>query len=211
MKRFLLLVLFIIPALMYAQESTLLSGEVDHGGFGGPVVKMTRINGADALLVGARGGWIINHTFVIGLGGYGLVTDIVPKTPGLFGTDRLLLGYGGLELEFIMASDEVVHVTFPVLIGAGAVGYRSAIFDDDWGLNLHLSFDQRYDTFFVIEPAVNVELNVASFFRIAAGVSYRHVTGVNAPVDAFGTPRPLTTNADLRGVSGMLVFKFGSF
>jgi hypothetical protein len=209
MKSQLLLLLFVFPVLVFAQEETLLSGEIHHGGFGGPVVKMTRINGEDALLVGGRGGWIINHAFVIGAGGYGLVSDVRPKTPGFLNEDLLMLGYGGLELEFIAASDKLVHLSFPVLIGAGAVGYRYGHFGND--MNLDFNFDRKFDTFFVIEPGANVELNVVSFFRITAGVSYRYVTGVSAPTDPLGVLRPLTSNNELRGVSWNLGLKFGSF
>jgi hypothetical protein len=36
--------------------------------------KFTSILASPALLVGAQGGWIINHRFILGLGGYGLAT-----------------------------------------------------------------------------------------------------------------------------------------
>ncbi|NIN69246.1 MAG: hypothetical protein GTO63_32105, partial [Anaerolineae bacterium] len=58
-----------------AQEpETLIEGDVRHGGFGGPVVKFTEVNNEFGVLVGGRGGWIINDSFVLGAGGYGLVT-----------------------------------------------------------------------------------------------------------------------------------------
>ena len=209
MKTRLLFLFMLFPILALAQEETLLSGEVSHGGFGGPVVKFTRINGQDAVLVGGRGGWVINHTFVIGGGGYGLVSDVRPTVPGFFNQDKLMLGYGGLELEFILQSDRVVHLAVPVLIGAGAVGYRTGYWGDDFDLNLGI--DNRFDTFFIIEPGVDLELNVASFFRINAGISYRHVAGVGVPTDITGTQRPLTSNSELRGVSWMIGLKFGSF
>lgn len=209
-SRILFFIIF-MPTLVLAQEETLLSGEVDHGGFGGPVVKVTRINGQDAVLVGGRGGWIINHSFVIGGGGYGLVTDVRPSVPGMLGQDKLMLGYGGLELEFILQSDRVVHLTVPILIGAGAVGYRTGYWDDDLNFNFTPGFDNRFDTFFIVEPGIDLELNVVSFFRINAGISYRHVAGVGVPTDITGAPRPLTSNSDLRGVSWKIGFKFGSF
>ena len=72
----------ILSFQLFAQEETLLgSSEVTHGGFGGPVIKYTQIKGEPAVLVGGRGGWIINHTFIIGGGGYGLVNDIKANNP----------------------------------------------------------------------------------------------------------------------------------
>ena len=48
------------------------------GGFGGPVLKITRINDVFGLMVGGRGGWIYKHTYAIGGGLYGLLRDISP-------------------------------------------------------------------------------------------------------------------------------------
>lgn len=58
---FLLLSFIAIPAL--AQEETLVAGELESGGFGGSVIKVGSFNGKTGILVGGRGGWIINHTF----------------------------------------------------------------------------------------------------------------------------------------------------
>jgi hypothetical protein len=63
---FLLVIVFTLPVL--AQEATLINGEIESGGFGGPVLKVTSINGENAVLVGGRGGWIINHSFVLAAG-----------------------------------------------------------------------------------------------------------------------------------------------
>jgi hypothetical protein len=88
---------------LFAQEETLLgSGEVTHGGFGGPVFKYAQIKGEPAILVGGRGGWILNHTFIIGGGGYGLANDIKANNPLIIAPGitkpYLNFGYGGLEL-----------------------------------------------------------------------------------------------------------------
>lgn len=70
-------ILLVLPLSVLSQEKTLLEGEVSHGGFGGPAVKFTSVNGDFGIMVGGRGGWIIDHTFVIGGGGYGLLNDII--------------------------------------------------------------------------------------------------------------------------------------
>jgi hypothetical protein len=55
---------------------------------------------------------------------------------------------------------------------------------------------------FVLEPSLGLELSVAPALRLAAGVSYRHVTDVElAGVRA----------ADLRAVSGQVVVRVGKF
>src|SRR3989339_1042733 len=65
----------------FAQERTLLGdGEITSGGFGGPEIKLSTLYDKSALMIGGKGGWIINHKFSIGGGGYGQVLDIsAPK------------------------------------------------------------------------------------------------------------------------------------
>lgn len=184
--------LFTLPA--FAQdEETLISGEIKSGGFGGPVLKVTSINGESAFLVGGRGGWIVNHSFIIGGGGYGLVTNVNAKTPSIFGERYLNFGYGGLELEYVPASNDLIHASFMTLIGGGGIGYRDA------------DFNVRHnstDAFFVLEPAANMTLNVTRYFRISAGFSYRYISGVETSA---------STSKDLSGPSGILTFRFGEF
>ena len=191
--------------LLFAQEETLVgNGEVTHGGFGAPVIKYTQIKGEPGLLVGGRGGWIINHTFVIGGGGYGLVNDIEANNYLFFdpwgSKPYLNFGYGGLELEYIVQSNNLIHFSIYTLIGAGGISYRNSLWDhneDGWE-----NWESPSDAFFVFEPEVNAELNVISFFRIDAGVSYRFISGLN-----FDDLK----NSDLAGPSAVLTFKFGKF
>jgi hypothetical protein len=53
-----------------------------------------------------------------------------------------------------------------------------------------------------LEPALNAEVNITSFFRINAGASYRYISGLN-----YNNLK----NEDFSGFSGALTLKFGSF
>ncbi len=178
---------------IFGQAETLVSGELENGGFGGPVVKFTEIDGKFGLLVGGRGGWIMNHTFVLGFGGYGLVnqldSDFILNGEML----PLMMGYGGFEMEYIFSPDNLVHFSIYLLLGGGGLTYKEL---HDWN-SLKVT-----DNFWIAEPAVNVELNISSFFRISAGVGYRLVSDVN-----LGD----LTNSDIGGIGGVLTFKFGKF
>jgi hypothetical protein len=197
MKKILLLTLILaFPILAVAQEETLISGDIESGGFGGPVLKITSLNGEGAVMFGGRGGWIINHSFVIGGGGYGVVNNINAKRLPTDTVQRFLeMGYGGLELEYIASSDDLIHLSIGLLIGGGGAGYKD---ENDDMFNSH----RKMDSFFVLEPSVHANLNVTHFFRIAAGVSYRYVNGLKSSI---------STNADLSGPSAVLTFKFGKF
>lgn len=196
-----LVITIISAAYIYAQEETLIgNGEVANGGFGGPVVKYTQIKGEPAVLVGGRGGWIINHSFVIGGGGYGLVNSIEADNETIasaFGSKPYInFGYGGFEMEYIINSDKIIHFSVAALIGGGGVSYRNDLWND------HEDWDSPHDAFFVFEPSANIELNIISFFRINAGVSYRFISGAN--LDDL-------QNSDLAGPAASLTLKFGSF
>jgi len=197
-------VLFSILLAMQAsaQEQTLISGQIESGGFGGPEISFSQIDGHFGILVGGYGGWYINHTFMIGGGGYGLVNDITaPLAARTFynaGNDlRINFGYGGLVLEYVGLSDNLVHYSISTLIGAGGVGYGYRNnYSNNWNDNSPTS------AVFVLEPKIGVELNVTPFFRIGGGGSYRLVRGSNL----VGIE-----DSDLSDGSLYLAFKFGKF
>ncbi len=185
MKKIMMLTFFItliIPLSLFAEEKTLLSKGLESGGYGGPVIKIKSVAGDAGVLAGGRGGWIINHTFVIGGGRYRLRSDL--KVDG----NDLNLRYGGLEFEYIGLSDEVLHFTVHTGLGRGWVSYENT------------DFSHR---FFYIEPTVNGEINIVGWFRINAGVGYLWVDGIQ--------DMPGLSTGDIRGLTGTLVFKFGWF
>ena len=200
MKKHILIILVILTSTALAQEQILFSGITSHGGFGGPVLKLSQFDDDLGLLVGGRGGWIIGHAITIGGGGYGLTNDIPILYDNTDTTQYLDFGYGGFELGLILASNRLIHFSINSLIGGGAIGYRNSIFDkpDNWDHD----WDNHNDQVFVIEPGINLIANLTRWLRMGIGLSYRHVTGVDlAAVD----------NKFLSGPSGVLSFKFGSF
>ncbi len=188
------IVVFVMP--VFAQEQTLISGDFESGGFGGPGIKFTQMNGELGILVGGRGGWIINHTIVLGGGGYGLVNEIVSKEILPDTTLNLDMGYGGFEIGYIHTSDKLLHYAIQILIGAGEVSHTDG--KRYYGLN----YNEGSDTFFIIEPSIDFVLNVTPNFRLAAGASYRYISGVSLSE---------ITNSDLSGPSAQITLKFGSF
>lgn len=191
---FILLLLFTLP--LTAQEvETLIQRPIESGGFGGVKVQVTSINKQDAVLVGGVGGWILDHTFTIGGGGYGLVTNVPAKVPDVVrGYKNMSLGYGGVYFEYVESSHKLLHLTFGLLIGAGGIGYRNENSDVE---------DISKDSFFVLEPNVQMNLNVTHFFRISTGFNYRFVRGVEEYT--------ITSNNDLSTLGVVIVFRFGKF
>jgi hypothetical protein len=181
----LLALLVLLPSALSAQQRTLLDQPLRSGGFGAPVVKFGDVAGLFGVFAGGRGGWIINDSFVVGGGGYGLTNQ------WHLSFDALEMGYGGLDLEYVNRPNSLVHISLGVLIGGGGATYYPG--------NSVAGF---YSGFFVAEPAVNIMLNVTPIFRIGVGATYRAVESLNLPD---------LTSRDLSGYTAQLQFKFGKF
>ncbi len=193
-KTAIILVTCVMVTPVLAQQETLISGQLEHGGYAGPVVKFTTINNDWEVMVGGRGGWIINHSFVLGGGGYGLVTDVEAEHIDQRGDVVLELGYGGGMLEYVGYPNELIHYSVSLLIGGGGVNYVREI------TNTRLYTDA--DAFFVLEPEVNFMVNITTHFRAGVGAGYRLISGV----DLAGL-----SDSDIGGLSINMVFKFGDY
>ncbi len=206
-----LITLISIPAFSQENQPETLFGteDVRIGGYGGPEVKFTGINNEFGLLVGGRGGLLVNSVFTVGIAGYGLVTShpvpdykIIPYRSN-DSSAYLRMGYGGLHLGFIIEPNKVVHITAGVLIGAGGAAYTSAYWkgwDDNNYENTHHTYESS--AFFIAEPQIGAELNLLKFMRMELSASYRYVSLLDLSK---------TQNKDLSGFSGNIMFKFGKF
>ncbi len=195
--------LLFLPSLpAHAQRTETLLGRrgvTDVGGFGGPVVKFSRLAGTDAVFSGGRGGLIVNRRLVLGGGGYGSLSENI-RTDYTFddgSRPSLRLGYGGLELEYIMRPTRVVHGSIGLLIGGGVARYETKTESAN-----AVATQTLESTLFVAEPALNLEVNVTSWFRTGVGAGYRYV---------HGSDLPLAGDSQLSAAVGTLFFRFGSF
>jgi hypothetical protein len=173
------------------KDETLISGKIEYGGFGSPVLKSSQIGDDFSFLVGGRGGWILNHKFSIGGGGYGMVNRIVAHD--IQGSPVVQFGYGGIIFEYVLNPRKLIHFSAATLLGAGGVGY----FWEQWH-----GYDVESVGFFVAEPEINIMLNVTEYFRIGLGGSYRYIKGANIQGLSDG---------DLSSYAVNLTFKMGVF
>jgi hypothetical protein len=105
-----------------------------------------------------------------------------------------------LFVEPILAHRSAVHVTLPVIIGAGGCGYQvygglPRDFDP-------YNYSDDAQAFFVIEPGVELELNLIPLVRLGVGASYRYTSDITLP----GTPSDA-----LRGINAGITIKVGKF
>lgn len=172
------------------------------GGYGSISIKYAEIDNRDAFVFGARAGLIMGHMMTLGLGGAGFFND-VQYDPVSERDLSLAGGYGGFFFEPILMPRYPVHVSFPVLVGAGGVAVVSVDDDDNW--NDHYK-SEASDAYLVIEPGIEIELNVTKFFRFCFGGYYRYTSAVVIEDREFNIPTDI-----LRGFSAGVTFKFGKF
>ncbi len=172
---------------------------VSHGGYGAITIGYSLIDNMDAIMIGGRGAWIIGHWFAIGFGGLGFFNDL-HYNPDLAQNVNLTGGYGGLILEPIILPRIPIHISTPVLFGVGGLAYMSSYGSAGWEDPNFLTEDAT--SFVIIEPGVDVELNIVKFFRLALGVSYKYTSEINL----YDTPPDV-----LNGLTYNISLKFGKF
>jgi hypothetical protein len=145
------------------EPQTIVGGRPDaqpivSGWFVAPTFGTTGWGGSLAYSPGLRGGVYLNRRFAIGLAVNGIGDGQTH-----FGTDgnRNFGSYGGLLLQYVVQSNRVVHVSFESTIGDG----RWCVTADS-----NACVGKR---FLVVEPAANLEVNVARHVRFTTGIGYR--------------------------------------
>jgi hypothetical protein len=203
---FVLVLVLCISTSLFSQEKkegyeikTLLGKNISHGGYFGLSLGYSQVNNHDAVVGGAKLGWIINHSFVIGIAGNGFANN-VSYSSAENGHDYYLTGgYGGLFFEPIIGSRLPIHISFPITIGAGDAQLNQSYYNgaDPWE-----TYTTNEEGFVLVEPGVALELNMLKCFRIAAGVSYRYTSDVR--FDNFSP-------SALNGLTSTVTLKFGRF
>ncbi|WP_340113383.1 hypothetical protein [Maribellus mangrovi] len=210
------IVLVLIMAAFYAgaqddytndEVETIFTKRKSNGGYGAFSLGYSQIAGRDALISGARGAFIFDHSFAIGLGGYGFVNNLDYSSYSHDNPeDRFMLagGYGGLFIESIIAGTKPVHVSFPILVGMGGIALvENTGWGWEWDIDpYHTGHEYDHDLFFVVEPAVELEFNLTRFFRAAAYASYRFTS----EIELYETDDDV-----LNGFNFGMTFKFGKF
>jgi hypothetical protein len=182
-------------------EFKTLFGNHRSGGFYGSFnIGYSVIDNKDAVQMGGRFAWVANHSLAIGLGGTGFVNELHYGSSGNYNM-FLTGGYGGLYIEPILLPNYPVHLSFPVLLGAGGISYILA------DHNYQNNYVEDVAAFVIAEPSAELEFNVTRFFRLAFGAGYRFPS----PFDV-GVQGSATANAEsLKGWTYNVSFKFGKF
>jgi hypothetical protein len=172
------------------------------GGYGAISMRYTELEDKDAFVFGARGAIVMGHMMSLGLAGAGFFNDVHYNAASNQDVS-LAGGYGGFFFEPVIMPRFPVHVSFPVMIGAGGLAVVSQEDKDNWNDNYK---SEASDAFMIIEPGVELELNVTRFFRFSVGAYYRYTSDVDIENPEYSVPTDI-----LKGFSGGVTFKFGKF
>jgi hypothetical protein len=174
--------------------------KIVHGGYGAFSFGYSEIENLNSVTIGGRGAWIIGHWFALGFAGSGFISDVTYNYA--LGQDvNISGGYGGILLEPIILPWFPVHISVPVLLGAGGIAYITSY-----------GYDEEYEpptwiedatSFLIMEPGAELEFNFIKYFRLSLGVTYRMTTDINL--------NEYTSSYPLNGWTGMVTLKFGKF
>lgn len=182
-----LLVLVFMSALAsYGQEETDEYLEfndrnnVVHGVYVGINMGLGEIEGENAYIGGLKIAYVANQQFEVGFASNFLYSEQDIYNNSLSRYEDLIAVYGGLHLEPIFFSKSRVNLSFPLLLGAGAVGYIDNKFKDDESYGDDITEDD-FDAVFVAEPGVNALFNISRYLQLEAGIQYRFSSRIDLP------------------------------
>ena len=175
-----------IPAIGQDQNSskTLFNHDLSVSEIWVPEIKVNSMQGEIGTLLGFYGGALINRTFLVGIaGGVNL------------GHPRINYGYFGGIGQIIINPENMVHMSCQLLLAYGTTkdyeNPKNGLFDNFWNIS--------GAKFFMVEPGVNLELNLSSRMTLAAGISYRSISGLNPNDENISITH--VTNDDLGGMN----------
>lgn len=194
MKNAIVICFLLAATAVFAQKDETMFSDVRRiGGWGAPIFEYSNLN-EDVNVVSGGGGALVLNDFY--LGGYGMGTTSLNNDATLT-NETLKFKHGGFWIGYTPIQHKVVHPYASVKLGWGKANYR--LYD---GFTNEQLGSQR-SNLFVTTPEAGLEVNVFSFFRIAATASYRWVNGFD-PVGGF-------KEDDLSSFGATLTLRFGGF
>jgi hypothetical protein len=172
------------------------NGKTQIGYFINPFCQFGNFAGANAVIPGIGAGVILNDKYSLNILYKLTVTENTPS-----GEANQLYLHGqwfGLKAEYSLKPEGVVHLNFPIEIGAGEIelDLKDAYENDQ----IIVPTDEGW--FAYLEPGVALEINLQKFIKLNFSAGYRFVSNV--------TFRNISEN-DLKGFTFTTGLKIGLF
>ena len=117
---------------------------------------------------GTHAAGIFNDHFILGFYRIDLENNILINNDSYIGSE-LYFDHKGLWLGYIFMPKRIIHLNTNAQIGKGSLEIYDKI-SDHW---------IRDDVIFVLTPSLEVEFNIAKFFRVGIGANYRFTLDVD--------------------------------
>jgi hypothetical protein len=92
-----------------------------------------------------------------------------------FGHPRVNYGYFGMIAQYILTPNKLLHFSGQTIIAYGTTKdyeqEKSSLFDNFWNIS--------GTSYYLIEPGINMEINLKESMRFVTGLSYRFVTSLD--------------------------------
>jgi hypothetical protein len=155
-----------------------------------PEIKLNSIQGKIGTLIGGYTGTLINRTVLFGFAG-----GVNLSHP------EVNYGYIGVIGQYIYNPNKLVHLNGQLVLAYGSTKdyeqQKSGIFDNFWNISgTH---------YFMMEPGINLEINLRNNLALCTGMSYRYVTGMNE--NSISLLRTHVTNKEMGGMNFNIGFK----
>lgn len=165
--------------------------------YGSSYTGYTKIGDQAGIQLGGSLVWLKNRRWGFGLAGFAIQSAAV-RDDQLNGDYRIGGGYGGVLVEYTLNPTHKFHVSFPVMVGGGAIAYKQ----QDTGLgNPALPIFEDTQLIFVSEIGVIAEMNVIKYLRVGLGLHYRSASDASLAYEGQST--------EILGVSGLTGLNFG--
>jgi hypothetical protein len=228
MKKSIVLALFAVlcaSTSLFAQQDTMhtlikISKPKYIGFYVSPEYQYGQTGGAFNSFAGSSAMFIVNKKLALGVTA---ATNIQENfSPSSVSPLLLRSTFGGAKIEYTPRPNAAVHLTFPLVIGMGVAQADSATYvgsvknGNNGGGKDHNGKDnfpggQNGNNergisadYFVVQPGVQLEANLARFVKLYAGVNYR----VGFGTETIASPLSKTT---MTGVSANVGLKVGLF
>jgi hypothetical protein len=180
--------LALITESLFCQDSepvqTLFNKDTKLGYQWSPALKFNSIQGDIGSLIEINGGLLLNNSTMIGLAG------------GVnFGHPRVNYGFFGMIAQYIFSPNKLFHLSGQTVFAYGTTKdyeqEKSSLFDNFWNIS--------GTSYYLIEPGINLEINLKENMRFVTGLSYRFVTGLDEDNQYVSLTH--VTNKDMSGIN----------
>jgi len=188
-------IIFTIALLMIFMGK-ISSAQTEQAFYVAAVVKNGSMISQNSILAGGRTGWIVSNNIFLGAAFYSLINKVETNQIDPLSSRKLLALFncGGLEIEFIYPSNNIIHGSALFFVGGGGIKPRAA----DVSVP-HSSYNGQ--SVLIWEPQVNLEADLTRLLHLGLGLSYRIVTGVDGYIGL--------QNRDLSGLNSLASLRFG--